>query len=635
MPRLRPARFATAAAAAAMVLLAVTAVAELAGVRAGAAADGRDWLIAALCAPLGARIAAQESRNLCGWLILAIGVLAAATVGTSLAADGSAAWARGWLWWPGYGLLVLVAFVFPNGHAVSRFWRAVAVALAVSVGAGTVALASLAWRAPGLLAGDGRVAAGWDLVLFLGATGALVVGGVLAVPAVVLRIRRSPSRARGPLWWAVVNTALLIVAMVLDAIVDVPLAWLAGALAIPVVAVVGVVRYGLYDVGLLVHRSLLYGTLTVAAVAIYGTVVGLAASLAPDAVAPVAVATTSVALLPLRQGLQAVLERRLYGLRSRPYELVSRIGRRAGTAETPEQILTAAVGSLGDGLRVPYAAVRLHGGDAPEAIFGSRRSWPVTSLPLTRHGEIVGRLDVQQRGPDEPWSERERDLLDDLGAQFGPMVASVLLARDLRDARGNLAHAREEEARRLQRDLHDGIGPALSGARMLVRALRPPSGDTAVLTTLEQVEQGLAGAAAEVRRIVANLRPAALDRGLAPALDTATARHRCALLDVRLTVVGELAGLPAAVEVATYRVVDEALTNIGRHAGATSAAVTVTREPARLLVEIADDGRGGAADRPGGVGLGSMRQRCRELGGALRIAERCPGTLVTASFPLG
>jgi signal transduction histidine kinase len=604
----------------ALLLLALAAVAEPAGLRHGVPAEGRDWLLAALCAPLGARIAGYDRRNPIGWLLLAVGVLGALTVLTSLAAGGPAAWVRGWAWWPGYGLLVLAAALFPGGRPSSPRWRPVVAVLAGAVAAGTAALAWLVGRVPGVLTGA-SVGGGWDRVVFLAATAVLLVGGVLAAVSVAMRIRRAATR--GPLLWAAASAGLLAAALLLDTVQGVPAAWLAGVLAIPVAATVGVVRYGLYDVGLLVHRGLLYGLLTVAVVVLYAGAVTATTWVAPGAATPVAVAVAAVALLPLRQRLQSRLDRLLYG--TRPYDLVTGVGRRAGQVAA-DRLLDALAEQVGTGLRVPYVALEV---DHARAVYGRRRSWPVTRIPLTHHGGTPGRLVVQHRGPDEPWTRRDRALLADLADQLGPIVASVRL----REERGAAAHALAEESRRLQRDLHDGLGPALFGARMLVRVGRAGTGETAV-AAWDELDAELAAAGAEIRRIVAGLGPAALDRGLAAALDAVARRHRTDRLAVRLDLGAGLTGLPAAVEVAAYRIADEGLTNVGRHARARTAVVTVRRDGGLLHVSVCDDGAGGATDRPGGIGLGSLRERCAELGGRLHLTSAATGTLLRADLPL-
>ncbi|MET0417414.1 MAG: ATP-binding protein, partial [Actinoplanes sp.] len=454
------------------------------------------------------------------------------------------------------------------------------------------------------------VGGGIDRAVFLAATLALLAGGVLAAISVVLRIRRAA--VRGPLVWAAVTAGLFVVGLVLDAVEGVPAAWLAGVLAVPVATAVGVLRYGLYDVGLLMHRGLLYGVLTVAAILLYTGAVTATTWLAPGAATPAAAAVTTVVLLPLRQRMQSGLQRLLYG--RHPYEVVTGVGRSTS--------LETVAGELAAGLRAPYVALRA--GDA-RAAYGERRTWPVTTIPLAGDGELL----VQQRGPDEPWTRRDRDLLADLAHQLGPVVQAVLLRRDLRSA-NELA----EETRRLRRDLHDGLGPALFGARMLVRAGRARTpGD--VVTAWDELDSELAAATAEVRRILTGLGPAALDRGLPAALDALARRHRSGPLDVRLNLAGDLAGLPAAVETAAYRIVDECLTNVGRHAGARTATVTVDRDGDRLRIAVLDDGVGFTAERPGGIGLASMRERCRQLGGTFSVTARSPGTTVHADLAVG
>ena len=401
-------------------------------------------------------------------------------------------------------------------------------------------------------------------------------------------------------------------------------------IAIPVATAIGVLRYGLYDIDLLVHRSLLYGLLTVAVVAVYGGTVVASARIAGAAAAPVAAAATVVAVLPLRQGVQSLLARLLYGQGARPYELVVTLGRRIGLAHTPEGVLAAAVTAIGEGLKVPFVAVYLGERNRPESTHGRRRRWPVTTLTLSYRSRGIGRLLVQQRSPDEPWSRRERALLHNITEQLGPSAASVGLTRDLQAAREGLVRAREEELRRLQRDLHDGIGPALAAARMLAKAARARTGDEA----LEGLEADLSDASTELRRIIDGLRPPALDRGLAGALDAATRRHRSASLNIDLTITGDVHDLPAAVEVVTYRVVDEALTNVTKHASAKHAVVVVVRAADALHIRVDDDGTGLANPRTDGVGLESMRLRCQELGASLRIVPLAPGTRIAATIPL-
>jgi signal transduction histidine kinase len=622
----------------AFAVLAAALLVELGPGPAGVPAETRDWLLAAICAPLGARIAAYAPRNPCGWLILAVGALAAGAVGAGLLGDVLFVWLRDILWWPGYGLLIVVALLFPDGHPAGRGWRWVTAALVVATAAGLVALGFLAAREPrGLLVEpDSQLDPGWDVVVFLLATGLLLVGAVLAICSLAVRLRRAEPARRGPLGWAVANAALLAVALVLDTGFDVPAVWLVGALAIPLATTVGVLRYGLYDIDLLVHRSLSYGALTVAVTAGYTFAVTVATRVVPEAAAPVAAAATVMALLPLRQGIQNLVARALYGQGARPYDLMVALGRQIGLAPTAERILASAVAAIGTGLKLPYVAVHLGHDPQPAATHGERRPWPAQTLPLNYQGRRIGGLLVQQRGPDEPWSRRERTLLADIAEQLGPSAASVELTRDLQTARERLVRAREEELRRLRRDLHDGIGSNLAGARMLVHTARRCD-EARRRELLDQLDGDLGDAVAEIRRVIDDLRPPALDRGLAAALGAAVQRRETAPVAITLDLPDGpdgLGELPAAVEVAVYRITDEALTNVVKHAAAARARVAVTRDAGRLTLTVDDDGTGIAGPRADGVGLESMAQRSQELGGTFEIQPLHPGTRLVATLPL-
>lgn len=634
----RPVLLAWGVATVALTLVGVAAVAQFSGASAGIAPQGRDWLLALLCAPLGARIASYAPRNACGWLILTVGGLSAVTCVASIPGTGPLSALPEWLWWPSYSLLVLVLLLLPSGRPLSSRWAVTVGCLAVNTCVGAVALISLTSRAPGAINGD-RVRLEWNGVTVLVATVVMGAGLVLGLIATTLRYRRAALPARGRLLWAAVNAGLVLVAFVLDTIEGGELDWRGGVGALPAAATIGVVLYGLCDIDLLAHRSMLDGSLTAGLTAVSVTV-ALATRLVPQVSAPGAAAVTILALAPLRRSIQALLKRSLYGLVSSPYELVSTLSRAVGLAPTSDRILTAAVAAVGDGLKAPFARIHLGDADAAEASYGHRRHWATTILPLTHRGECFGELVVQQRGPDEPWTRHERRLLSDLADQLGPTAASVQLTRDLEAARERLVRAREEELRRLQRDLHDGVGPTLAGARMLVLAMRSGRAVGSADELLSRLDADLGDATAEIRRIIDNLRPPALDRGLPAALHAAARRHRSRELGVELSLVDDLGDLPAAVEVAAYRIVDEALVNVVKHADARHAGVRIGRDRDRLVIEVHDDGLGVGARRAEGIGLDSMRERCQELGGTFEIVaadagSRRAGTRINATLPLG
>ncbi|MFI7547876.1 sensor histidine kinase [Actinoplanes sp. NPDC049599] len=631
----RPAiRLAWAVASVSAVLLVVGLAESLLHRGAGLPAERRDWLLALLCVPLGVRVAAYAPRNPCGWLLSGVGLLASGTVAASVSDAGPLFWTREWLWWPGTGLLILIVVLFPDGAGASRFRRWTAGAAGVATAAGTVALAHLAARAPaGFLTEAVPVSPGWDTVVILAALLVLAGSALLAPVALLTRLRREPAGRRGPLIWATGNAVLLLAGLILDTVAGIPLTWLAVVVAVPVATVVGVVRYHLYDIDLLVHRSVSYGLFTCLAIVTYTATVTVAARLLPAA-APVVAAAAVVALLPLRQRVDALLRRTLYGLSADPYRLTEALNRRIGQARTPEEVLGAAVEVIGEGFRAPYVAIHLGDRSRAESATGRRRDWPVSTVALSHRGARAGRLVVQPRGPDEPWNRRERTLLDHLAGQLAPSAAAVRLTHELRTARERLVQAREEEARRLQRDLHDGVGPTLSGARMLVSAGLAGGGTVDGRANLQQIGDCLTDAAAEIRRLVDGLHPPALERGLAAALSLVVQRHRPGGPRIDLSVDGDLAGLPAPVEVAVFRLVDEGLLNVVRHASAGHARVDVRRVAGTVRVVLDDDGVGGATSRPSGVGLASMSRRCEDLGGTFRIADLHPGTRLSAVIPL-
>jgi signal transduction histidine kinase len=288
---------------------------------------------------------------------------------------------------------------------------------------------------------------------------------------------------------------------------------------------------------------------------------------------------------------------------------------------------------------VPYVAVELidEEGSHVAASLGSAKGGE-ERVPLHYRGELVGELTLGLRLGEGEFSPADRKLLGDLARQAGVAAHAVALTLALQRSRERIVTAREEERRRLRRDLHDGLGPALAGVALQLDAAatlveRDP---TAVDEQLVRLRDQTQDVIADIRRLVYELRPPALDElGLLGAL-----REQAARLDggLHVTVDGpdRLPELPAAVEVAAYRIGLEALTNVVRHANARACTVRLAANGTGALdLEIADDGNGLDPDRRAGVGLGSMRERAAELGGTCTIEPRREGgTLVRAQLPL-
>ncbi|MDQ5853286.1 MAG: GAF domain-containing sensor histidine kinase, partial [Chloroflexota bacterium] len=276
---------------------------------------------------------------------------------------------------------------------------------------------------------------------------------------------------------------------------------------------------------------------------------------------------------------------------------------------------------------------------------GERR---VVSVPLAYQGEPVGELRVSPRAGEPDLSPTDRRLLDDLARQIGTALSAARLTVDLQHARERLVSAREEERRRLRRDFHDGLGPALAAQTLKVGSARHfLTRDPAIAERLlAELEHDIGAAIQEVRRLVHALRPPALDDlGLGGALRLLAAQYggeggMGAGPQVAVDAPPDLPSLPAAVEVAVYRIAQEALTNVVRHAGARRCMISLVIERNALgrpcvVLEVADDGRGIGPDPRGSVGLHSMRERAAELGGSCMIQPRPDGgTLVRAELPL-
>jgi two-component system, NarL family, sensor kinase len=275
---------------------------------------------------------------------------------------------------------------------------------------------------------------------------------------------------------------------------------------------------------------------------------------------------------------------------------------------------------------------------------GARRSVSqLVAFPLVAQRETVGRLLVGTRAPVEQLRPDDERLLADLARQAGPAAHAVALRRVLDASRADLATTREEERRRLRRDLHDGLGPTLAGLTLgLDTALALAAGQAEQRELLGRLKAETQRAVTDVRRIVYGLRPPALDElGLAGALREEVRRLQCEApgLMVTLTAGGGLARLPAAVGVACYRIVGEALTNVARHGRASCCSVRVELAAAPpghgLRVEVRDDGVGLPDVWRAGVGIMSMRERAAELGGTLVIEPSGQGgTRVAALLPV-
>jgi signal transduction histidine kinase len=424
-------------------------------------------------------------------------------------------------------------------------------------------------------------------------------------------------------------------------------------LLIPVTIGIAMLRYHLFDVDVIINRTLVYGALTTCVVGIYVLVVGAFGTLLQARgnffVSLLATGLVAVLFAPLRDRLQRGVNHLMYGERNEPYTVLSRLGQRLEATLAPDAALKTIVDTVAQALKLPYTAISLKrdGEFVTVAEYGTPIGESIT-LSLVYQMGSVGRLVLAPRSPGEEFTASDRRLLDDLARQAGVAVHAVRLTADLQRSREQLVAAREEERRRLRRDLHDGLGPQLAAQTLKVGSARSlyPWDPAAADTLLAELEADMEAALADVRRLVYNLRPPALDElGLAGAIREAAAQYGACRSakspedtqgpHIAVDAPERLGHLPAAVEVAAYRIAQEALTNVVRHAGAASCLVRLSLDSA-LELEITDDGIGMPTDRPAGVGLTSIRERAVELGGTCEVLPiiSTGGTRVLARLPL-
>ena len=419
-----------------------------------------------------------------------------------------------------------------------------------------------------------------------------------------------------------------------------PLLFLLGLFG-PVCFGIAILRYRLWDIDVIISRTLVYTALSACVIGLYVlVVVGLGSLLqAQGNILLSLLATGLIALLfqPLRQRLQQVVNRLMYGERDEPYRVISRLGQRLGATLAPNEVLPTIVETVAQALKLPYVAITLkqEGEFVRAASYGVSKE-RLTHLPLVYQNEQIGELVLAPRASGETFTPADRALLDDLARQTGVAAHAVRLTTDLQRSREHLVTAREEERRRLRRDLHDGLGPTLATISVKAEAARDAIAvePAQAMALLEELIGQAQAAITDIRRLVYNLRPPALDDlGLIAAIRAQAMHYEHTSLRIGIEASEPLPEFPAAVEVAAYRIVQEALTNVVRHAHARSCLIRLTFD-GTLHLEVTDDGYGIPVDREAGVGLRSMQERAVEVGGSC-VVEALPskGTRVQASLP--
>ena len=592
---------------------------------------------------VGGLIASRLPRNPIGWLLLSFGVSIACQTFAAAYADHAYAHHEGHL--PGdtfaawlsdeignitfVAWIVLLPLLFPTGRLTARLDRVIAM-LAVVVFAGLALTSGLRQATIG--------SSSWHLENPIGvlspaianafnASGAVLV--LLTAIAVARRYRRARGDERLQLKWFCTSVAVMIggalTAFVLGNLLGLrhasDIAWFVaifGLVSIPITTGIAILRYRLYEIDLIIRRTLLYGALTACVVAGYVGVLALAGAVfaRQGGLAAAVVATAVVAILfePVRIRVQRGVNRLLYGERDDPYAVVSGLAQRLeNDISSPGAALPRVVQTVAYALRLPYAAIELDQsrGSRTVAVHGTPVPDPIT-LPLEYRGKPLGRLLVAPRTGEDDLTEADLRLLSDLSAQAGAAVHAANLASDLQEARERLVTAREEERRRLRHDLHDGLGPTLATMTLELDAARAslPDDPDRAHEQLSELRHAARGAIADIRAVIDGLRPPNLDEvGLTEAISR---------LGLVVHASGDLGSLPAAVEAAVYRIAQET----------TGARSVHLSRNGTLDLELTATG---APDTRGAL----VRERAEELGGTYVVDRLARGGYrVRASLPL-
>lgn len=606
-----------------------------------------ELLLAVLCAGIAVVIVRYRSDD---WMaLLSAFVMLVVSTGLSLPMVALAEhlfsgtnprWVDAWFAF-GFGLLILFFYLFPVGRFASNLTLGLTLVLGLWLTLGLFERSLLIWYLPRWL----YISAG----SFWVATGAA---------ALIHRYRHSDSFQRQQIRWIVWGASASAVGMMLQIFPSLfnlnatarvihdfllyPLGQLLKA-CLPLSIAFAILRYRLWNIELILNRVLVYGSLSVLTMLGYlGAIFVLHVlftGLSNPVISFLAAGTVAILFEPLRQRLQRAVNRWMYGERDDPYAVLSRLVRTLENTPSTNEMLPLIAETIGHSLKAPHVAIWLDedGEEKLAASFGAD-TMDTVSFPLAYQGERIGRLEVARRAPNEPFSEADYRLIENIAQQAGAVAQTVRLNAELIRSRAQIVNEREDERLRIRRDLHDELGPMLaaqglklSAARQVIRT-KPEKAESLVDEVIQQSQQTVA----DVRRLVHGLRPPVLDQlGLVDAIrDLARNRSGNPTLEIIAPSDG-LPHLPAAVEVNAYRILLEAWNNAVRHARASRCLVKFLVERNMLVISIQDDGAGMPKEYRTGVGLRSMRARAEEIGGALSIEEVQPhGTRVTARLPL-
>ena len=647
-----------------------------------AAGDFVMVLIFASFGVVGALVASRQPRNAIGWIFLAI-TLAVVVAGladtyaqysfrvraTPLPGAVVAAWLSSWAWIAFLSpTLTFLPLLFPNGRLPSPRWRSFAwlagVCEVLVVAGFALAPGPLeGYRIPNpvgapALRGVDRFLEGPSILLILAL-------GFASVASLLLRYRRADEERRQQIKWFAFAAALMAVWFMVSAILEavgvyhpvVEAVFLSLAFgSLPVAAGIGILKYRLFDIDVVISRTVLYGLLATIVTALYvAIVVGIGSLVGSQGSLPLSILATAVIALafhPLRERARRFANRLVYGKRATPYEVLSEFGERLAGSYATEDVLPRLARVVSEGVGAARATVWLRVGleARPEASWPDENG-PTGPLPFTgdllpgfdagerafeiRHqGELLGALTVSMPLGQSITPAGEK-LVEDLAAQAGLILRNVRLIEELRESRQRIVAAQDQERRKLERDIHDGAQQELVALAVRLNLAQSVATKEApkVVDLLEAIKGQTKEALENLRNLARGIYPPLLaDRGLTAALES---EARKATVPVTVEPNG-IDRYPQEAEAAAYFCVLEALQNTAKYANAASASVRLSQEDGDLVFIVTDDGRGfDPTTTPPGSGLQNMRDRLEALSGTVKI-DSAPGrgTTVTGRIPV-
>ena len=640
---------------------------------------------------VGALIASRRPENAIGWILLGTTLMIALTFaageyasyssrGRSLPAEEWAAWLGSWGWTLAIAPMVTVLFLlFPDGHPPSRRWRPVAWACGVLI----VLLSLLAMVDPSLdMPGDAANPIGIGAGNAIGeAVGIgfllLAVLSILCAASLVVRFRRALGEERKQIEWLAYGGVLLAVYLLLTTLGEwtrVPLlvdSFFMSALSvvafisIPVAVGVALLRYRLYEIDVVIRKTLVVAVLAAFITLVYvGVVVGIGAVVAGASDGPlpiIAAVVIAVAFQPVRSAANRLSNRLVFGQRATPYEVLSAFSERLAVGYSTEDLLPRMARILGEGTGARRAEVWLRVSDALRSaaawpaseIEGSPRLVPLVdgelplldgarALPVRHQGELLGALAVT-KPPNEPLSHEEEQLVEHLAAQAGLVLRNARLTEELRArlqelkaSRQRIVTAQDERAKQLERNIHDGAQQQLVALAVKLRLAQglAESEPAKTRAMLGELQAEATSALEDLRDLARGIYPPLLaDKGLGTAIE-AHARKAAIPVSVKTDSVERYA---PDVESAVYFCCLEALQNVAKYAHATHAQVRLSGSGDELTFEVVDDGDGfdqGSTHR--GSGLLGMVDRLDAVGGTLEVrSQPGMGTTVTGRVSMG